>query len=80
MRNKRYRINPRRQKGGPFDLFGEIPVLTTDLDDWMALVAPRISAWRRDWYIRWYDVPGKIRAAKLAGAWPPTPEAQSTAR
>lgn len=72
MRQRLPTITRRQQRGGPFDLFGEIPVLTTDIDLWMHAIAPRISAWRRDWYVKHWDIPEKIRQAKLTGAWPPS--------
>jgi len=50
------------------DLFGEIPVTLADVLAWM-LAVPGIapSSPRFGYYVRWYDVVGKIRAAKLAG-------------
>jgi hypothetical protein len=49
----------------PFDLFGEIPVTWDEVYQWCEKVAeiPRDS-WRLDWYIRGWNVPAKIRAAK----------------
>lgn len=53
----------------PHDLFGEIPVLESDLQAWVAAVAPRwlypTRAFRR--YCAAYDVAAKVRAAKAAG-------------
>ena len=53
------------------DLFGEIPVLQSDVDTWIDVVPqiPRTS-WRRDHYARSWNVPEKIRQAKRAGRWP----------
>lgn len=52
-----------------FDLFGEIPVLESDLVLWVAAIAPRWLEPPRSFrsYVRTYDVPGKVRAAKRAG-------------
>jgi len=54
------------------DLFGEIPVTWDEIWLWVEEVAglPRDS-WRAANYIRWWNVPEKIRAAKLSGEWPP---------
>lgn len=52
----------------PFDLFGEIPVTWPEVAAWtvaVAGIAP--DSWRFAWYVRVYDVPSKVRAAKLAG-------------
>lgn len=51
------------------DLFGEVPVLESEIIQWVAAVAPRWLEPRRsfDGYVKSYDVPGKIRTAKLAG-------------
>lgn len=54
----------------PIDLFGEVPVTHDDLDAWCELV--RFSSpvqWRRDWYIKNWDVAGKVRRSKLDGSW-----------
>lgn len=52
------------------DLFGEVPVTYEDIEHWLITV-PRIDPGSRhaDWYVKAYDVPGKIKAAKLAGRW-----------
>lgn len=52
-----------------YDLFGEIPVTEDDVFDWVAAVAPRWLEPERSFrgYVRAYNVPDKIRAAKLAG-------------
>lgn len=50
------------------DLFGEVPVLQSELEIWVAVVAPRWYQSRgMPGYIRDYDVPGKIRRWKLDG-------------
>lgn len=51
------------------DLFGEIPVTEDEIFDYVLAVAPQyLSAeFRFNSYVRSYDVPGKIRAAKLRG-------------
>ncbi|HJV86910.1 MAG TPA: hypothetical protein VJ698_15700 [Noviherbaspirillum sp.] len=53
----------------PYDLFGEIPVTEDDVAAWVAAVAPRWLYPERSFrsYVRNYDVPGKIRAAKASG-------------
>ncbi|HJW55883.1 MAG TPA: hypothetical protein VJ577_11465 [Burkholderiaceae bacterium] len=53
----------------PYDLFGEIPVTEEEIFDWVAAVAPRWLTPERSFlgYVRDYNVPAKIRAAKLAG-------------
>lgn len=49
----------------PFDLFGEISVTQDEIALWcihvakMPLDSPRLA-----WYVRFWDVPAKIRAAK----------------
>ena len=49
------------------DLFGEIPVLQSELTEWVQRVAPHIyhSRWRTDHYIRDWHVAEKIKAVKL---------------
>lgn len=51
------------------DLFGEVPVSTLDIRAWLAAV-PRIDpdSARAEHYVIGWDVVGKIKAAKLAGA------------
>lgn len=60
------------------DLFGEIPVLQSDLDLWLDVVVkmPR-SSWRRDHYAASWNVPEKIRRAKAAGEWPEIEKART---
>lgn len=50
------------------DLFGEVPVTHEEVFTWCEIVAgiPRDS-WRLRWYLASWNVPAKIRAAKLAG-------------
>lgn len=59
-----------------FDLFGEIPVTEHEIYQWVAAVAPRWLTPERAFhrYVRSYDVPAKIRAAKLAGTFHATIE------
>ena len=54
------------------DLFGQIAVSQADLELWVRVVV-RLDpgSWRIAWYVRAYDVAGKIQAAKAAGQWPP---------
>ena len=49
------------------DLFGEIPVLESELTKWVQRAAPHIfhSRWRTDHYIRDWQVAEKIKAVKL---------------
>lgn len=51
------------------DLFGEVPVLQSELIDWVCKVAPHTSHSedRMNAYIRGYNVAGKIQRAKLDG-------------
>jgi hypothetical protein len=53
----------------PRDLFGEVPVLESEIVAWVAAIAPRWLAPERSYrtYVRSYAVADKIRAAKLAG-------------
>jgi hypothetical protein len=56
------------------DLFGEIPVSEGDVLAWM-LAVPGIaptSPSRFAWYVRAYNVAGKIRAAKEDGSFDET--------
>lgn len=56
----------RRARG--LDLFGEVPVTWPEVWAWLEAVPgiPRDS-WRARYYLEHWNVPGKIRAAKLAG-------------
>lgn len=60
------------------DLFGEIPVLQSEIDLWLDVVPeiPRTS-WRREHYARSWNVPEKIRQAKASGRWPEIEKARS---
>lgn len=50
------------------DLFGEVPVLKSDVEAWvMAVVGLSPESWRWEWYVRAWNVIDKIRHAKLAG-------------
>lgn len=50
------------------DLFGEIPVTLDELLAWMLAVPGIAPSSPRFWYyVRYYNVIGKIRAAKAAG-------------
>jgi hypothetical protein len=53
----------------PHDLFGEIPVLESDLLLWVTAVAPRWLKPERSFrlYVKSYDVPAKVRRAKEQG-------------
>lgn len=54
------------------DLFGQIAVTEADIALWVcAEVRLDPGSWRVAWYVRAYDVIGKIRTAKAAGQWPP---------
>lgn len=58
----------RRPRGAPYDLFGEIPVTWPEVWAWLEAV-PRITrdSWRAPYYLSFWNVPAKIRAAKRAG-------------
>jgi hypothetical protein len=60
--NKKKRGRPRHT-----DLFDEIPVLWSECLDWCAVTVPHVSGQRLATYIRDWDVPTKVRAAKAAG-------------
>jgi hypothetical protein len=51
------------------DLFGEVPVTWPEIWAWLEAV-PGIArdSWRARYYLDSWNVPDKIRAAKLAGA------------
>ncbi len=50
------------------DLFGEIPVTWDEVEEWVDRIqAISPTPWRRDWYIKNWNVIDKIRAAKHAG-------------
>jgi hypothetical protein len=52
------------------DLFGEIPVTWPEIWDWLEAI-PKIprDSWRPVYYIEYWNVPEKIRAAKLNGTY-----------
>ena len=52
----------------PHDLFGDVVVTVADIDAWLIAV-PRIDprSRRAFYYVKDYNVVGKIKAAKLAG-------------
>lgn len=59
---------PRRSRLNPaVDLFGEVPVSWEEVYTWTETVAG-ISrhSWRAAWYIRHWDVPGKVAREKRA--------------
>lgn len=60
-----------KNKKPPADLFGQIAVTRTDIEKWIALYAPTISPRRRAAYIRAWNIADKVRAAIIAGTWPP---------
>lgn len=51
-----------------YDLFGEVPVTTQDIDKWLICV-PRMDPLspRAEWYVKGYNVADKIRTAKMRG-------------
>ena len=51
----------------PFDLFGEIPVTWDEVHTWCEKVAG-MTGWRRDWYIRHWNIIEKVRRAKADGS------------
>lgn len=65
-------------KPQPLDLFGQVPVTTSDLETWLDVVPaiPRTS-WRRRHYLENWNVADKIRRAKLAGEWPEIEKART---
>lgn len=51
------------------DLFGEIPVTLDDIDAWCDRISQHWpSAWRKDWYIKNWNVADKVRQGKLNGS------------
>ena len=50
------------------DLFGQVPITTLEVDQWL-LAVPRMrpGTRRAAWYVQAYAVHDKIKAAKLAG-------------
>jgi hypothetical protein len=65
-----------RRKPRPFpvprakDLFGQVPVLESEVIAWVEHFAPHIahSSWRISSYARGYNVAEKIKAAKTDGS------------
>lgn len=52
----------------PIDLFGEVPVTDDDIAAWCAHVQFYSPVeWRREWYIKNWNVADKVRRAKLDG-------------
>lgn len=53
----------------PHDLFGEIPVLESELRLWVSIISPRWLSPEHSYrhYVRAYNVADKIRAAKING-------------
>jgi hypothetical protein len=51
------------------DLFGDVQVTTDDLHAWVSAISPAWALSERSltYYIRHWDVAGKVRHAKLAG-------------
>lgn len=50
------------------DLFGEVPVTQEEVLQWCEVVAGIArDSWRLRWYLASWNIPDKIRAAKLAG-------------
>lgn len=58
------------------DLFGDVIITHDDLHAWVAAVAPAFAVNERSIkrYIRFWDVAGKVRRAKLAGTFDSTIE------
>jgi hypothetical protein len=56
------------------DLFGDVPVTWDEIYLWIEIVA-RIErdSWRAPYYIEYWNVAEKIKAAKLKGEFPPKP-------
>ena len=54
----------------PRDLFRQVPVLYSEIDNWIVEHAPHIahSPWRMAAYAEGYNVADKIRRAKLDGS------------
>jgi hypothetical protein len=53
----------------PIDLFGEVPVTLHDLDMWCDYIGKAWpSEWRKEWYIKNWNVADKVRRGKLDGS------------
>lgn len=55
------------------DLFDTVRVTWPEVRLWVGTVAPHVlsSEQRFEYYVKGWDVPGKVRQAKMAGGWPP---------
>lgn len=62
-------LDANRLRPNPVDLFGDVPVTLPEIEAWRASLArlAGLSDFRAKWYLKNWDVAGKIRAAKLAG-------------
>lgn len=63
---------PRTPPPNPaLDLFGEVPILESEIVDWVEAVAPRWLSPERSFrgYVKSYNIVEKIRAAKLNGTY-----------
>lgn len=59
-------------KNETIDIFDGVRVTWPEVRAWVAAVAPHCAdGLRFDFYVRGWNVPDKIRLAKLAGSWPP---------
>jgi hypothetical protein len=58
------------------DLFGDVQITIDDLHAWVSAIAPAWASTERSlsYYIRHWDVAGKVRHAKLAGTFDATIE------
>ncbi|MFM0741787.1 hypothetical protein PQQ51_31540 [Paraburkholderia xenovorans] len=58
------------------DLFGQVVVTFEDLELWVSALAPGYAgnAYRRDYYIRHWNVADKVARAKVAGTFDATIE------
>jgi hypothetical protein len=58
------------------DLFGDVQVTLDDLYTWVSAISPAWASSERSlsYYIRHWDVAGKVRRAKLAGTFEATIE------
>ncbi len=62
------RRKTRARIGPTFDLFGQVPVTWPDVVAWCVAVAGlRADSPRLGYYARFWNVPDKVRAAKIAG-------------
>lgn len=57
------------EKSHALDLFGEIPVTWPEVFTWCKAVAGiELDSWRLPYYIEYWNVPGKVAAAKKDGS------------